>query len=136
MATHSSILAWRIPWAEVSGSPWGHTESDTTEQKAHSRSHWMRLLGNHMKGGYFHWQKYPCCVFPLLSTFCLELEVQQASWISKMEVTNKGKWRRETEGALAPSEMLLCQPCTAPFNCFGRERKKISIFFKPCGFCS
>ena len=26
-ATHSSILAWRIPY-----SPWGHKESDTTEQ--------------------------------------------------------------------------------------------------------
>ena len=33
MATHSSILAWRIPWTEepVGYSPWGHTESDTTE---------------------------------------------------------------------------------------------------------
>ena len=32
MATHSSILAWRIPWKEESGySPWGHRESDTTE---------------------------------------------------------------------------------------------------------
>ena len=34
MATHSSILAWRIPWTEEPGaySPWGHKESDTTEQ--------------------------------------------------------------------------------------------------------
>ena len=34
MATHSSILAWRIPWTEESGggySPWGRQESDTTE---------------------------------------------------------------------------------------------------------
>ena len=29
MATHSSILAWRIPWTEGS---WGCRESDTTEQ--------------------------------------------------------------------------------------------------------
>ena len=28
-ATHSSILAWRIPWIY---SPWGHKKSDTTEQ--------------------------------------------------------------------------------------------------------
>ena len=28
MATHSSILVWRIPWT----SPWGRKESDTTEQ--------------------------------------------------------------------------------------------------------
>ena len=36
MATHSSILAWRIPWTEEPGglhtvSPWGYKESDTTE---------------------------------------------------------------------------------------------------------
>ena len=33
MASHSSILAWRIPWTEESGScsPWGQKESDTTE---------------------------------------------------------------------------------------------------------
>ena len=24
MATHSSILAWGIPWTEVGYSPWGH----------------------------------------------------------------------------------------------------------------
>ena len=35
MATHASILAWRIPWIEEPGglySPRGHKESDTTEQ--------------------------------------------------------------------------------------------------------
>ena len=35
MATHSSILAWRSPRTEEPGglhSPWGHKESDTTEQ--------------------------------------------------------------------------------------------------------
>ena len=34
MATHSSILAWRIPWMEEPGVPesiWGRKESDTTE---------------------------------------------------------------------------------------------------------
>ena len=32
MATHSSILAWRIPWTEEPGghSPWGRKELDTT----------------------------------------------------------------------------------------------------------
>ena len=31
--THSSILAWRIPWTEQPGknSPWGFKESDMTE---------------------------------------------------------------------------------------------------------
>jgi len=33
MATHSSILAWKIPWTEDPGggySPWGHRELDMT----------------------------------------------------------------------------------------------------------
>ena len=34
MATHSSILAWRIPWMEELGGlqSMGHKESDTTER--------------------------------------------------------------------------------------------------------
>ena len=34
MATHSSILAWRIPWTEELGGlqSTGHKESDTTER--------------------------------------------------------------------------------------------------------
>ena len=33
MATHSSILAWKIPWTEEAGrlQSVGHKESDTTE---------------------------------------------------------------------------------------------------------
>ena len=33
MATHSSVLAWRIPWTEEPGGlqSMGHKESDTTE---------------------------------------------------------------------------------------------------------
>ena len=35
MATHSSILAWKIPWTEEPGrrhSPWGRKKSDMTER--------------------------------------------------------------------------------------------------------
>ena len=35
MASHSSTLAWKIPWTEKPGrphSPWGREESDTTER--------------------------------------------------------------------------------------------------------
>ena len=37
MATHSSILAWIIPWTEPGGlcSPWGRKELDTTETAEH-----------------------------------------------------------------------------------------------------
>ena len=33
MATHSSILAWKIPWQRslVGYGPWGHKELDMTE---------------------------------------------------------------------------------------------------------
>ena len=31
MATHSNILAWRIPGTEEGYSPWGHKESDMTK---------------------------------------------------------------------------------------------------------
>ena len=38
MATHSSILAWEIPWTEEPGglSSWGRKESDTTEVTKHA----------------------------------------------------------------------------------------------------
>ena len=38
MATHSSTLAWRIPWTEEPGgySPQGRQESDTTEHACHT----------------------------------------------------------------------------------------------------
>ena len=51
MATHSSILAWRIPWtgdpgggvATVHG---GHKESDTTERRStHARTHLVSVCG-------------------------------------------------------------------------------------------
>ena len=41
MATHSSILAWRIHSTEEPGglySPWGHKESDTTEATWHAHT--------------------------------------------------------------------------------------------------
>ena len=43
MATHSSILAWRIPWTEdlVSRSPRGHKESDRTEVTKHNSIPWV-----------------------------------------------------------------------------------------------
>ena len=37
-ATHSSILAWRIPWTEKPGgySQWGRKDSDMTERLTHT----------------------------------------------------------------------------------------------------
>ena len=45
MATHSSILAWRIPWTSLVGySPRGHNELDPTEQLVLSLSMMVELL--------------------------------------------------------------------------------------------
>jgi len=41
MATHSSILAWELPWTEKPGelySPWGCKELDRTEQLTHTHT--------------------------------------------------------------------------------------------------
>ena len=50
MVTHSSILAWRIPMDKRSlagYSPWGHKESDTTEQLNTARSMALPLSASH-----------------------------------------------------------------------------------------
>ena len=45
MTTHSSILAWRIPWTEDPGEgPWGCKESDTTESLTHTHTHTRTVI--------------------------------------------------------------------------------------------
>ena len=48
MATHSSILAWRIPWTGQPGGlpPWGCKEPDTTEVTYHACMHACIGKGN------------------------------------------------------------------------------------------
>ena len=50
MATHSSILAWKISWTEEPGGlhPWCRKESDTTEQLTHTTY-------THMHSGRIRW---------------------------------------------------------------------------------
>ena len=56
MATHSSILAWEIPWRRslVGYSPWGLKESDTTEPTQlsdfHIHSSFLRMLREPLLG--------------------------------------------------------------------------------------
>ena len=52
MATHSSILAWRIPWMEEPGgsSPWGHKESVDMNEQLHF----------HMLHGWLNQQLWNC----------------------------------------------------------------------------
>ena len=48
MATHSSIIAWRIPWTEEHGwllwGPWGHKELDMTEWLIPYRSYHLQIF--------------------------------------------------------------------------------------------
>ena len=48
MATHCSILAWRIPWTERPG---GFAESDTTEATLHS-THMALFVPSAKKAGF------------------------------------------------------------------------------------
>ena len=63
MATHSSILAWSIPWTEeLAGcNPWGHKESDTTEQLT-----LFQATRNHL----------PCASLAFQVYVCLEVDSQ------------------------------------------------------------
>ena len=68
MATHSSILAWRIPWTEEPGGLqlWGRKESDTTEATEHAL---VILKYNHWSP--FCWY-FECPVFQVLLTIVWE----------------------------------------------------------------
>ena len=55
MATHSSLLAWRIPWTRsLAGySPWSHKESDMTAQLTFTCYNiiiWVLLFGDSLNG--------------------------------------------------------------------------------------
>ena len=83
MATHSSTLAWKIPWTEEPGrlQSWSRKESDTTERLRFlsvqpslcSNSHiYTRLLENHSFD--FVWtldSKVIALVFNMLSRFVI-----------------------------------------------------------------
>ena len=44
MATHSSNLAWRIPWTEEPAGPGGCKESDMTDVTEHTHGHYSLEL--------------------------------------------------------------------------------------------
>ena len=58
MATHSSILAWEIPWRNLAGySPWGRKELDMTE--------WLTLSLSSMKNFFILKKKHFKCIYYL-----------------------------------------------------------------------
>ena len=65
-ATHSSILAWRIPLTEepCRNSPWGHKESDTTERLSHTHTRVRKKLGLSKNEFSFFLFKCLLCMLP------------------------------------------------------------------------
>ena len=57
MATHSSILAWRIPWTEEPGGlqPWGYKELHMTEQETLSTA-FVNLYDRHSEPHFHHYR--------------------------------------------------------------------------------
>ena len=76
MATHSSPLAWKIPWGY---SPWGHKESDTTE-----RLHFTPLTSSFITG---EGKGSP------LQYSCLENPMDIGYWRSMVHVVAEGRTR-------------------------------------------
>ena len=67
MATHSSVLAWRIPWTEEPGGPqsWGHKQSVMTKAKlafiyVYTHTYFFRLFP--LIGYYEMLSKNPCII--------------------------------------------------------------------------
>ena len=70
MVTHSSVLAWRIPWTEEPGRPQsivsqrvGHGWSDSASPHLNGNSLWGGIPGE-----WKTWGRKTSCVFPLLSS--------------------------------------------------------------------
>ena len=75
MATHSSILAWRIPWTEEPGrlQSWGRKELDTTERLSTYRSEGHSFISCEDRV-ISHWHQCAAfCVstYPLMDTWAL-----------------------------------------------------------------
>ena len=97
MATHSSILAWRIPWTEEPGGllSMGYKESETTEATWHARMHKV-LSGWSNTWGY-----------------SARLLLQLSGWIRSLEAPEI------TTSPAMKVKMLVTQSCPALCNPMG-----------------
>ena len=84
MATHSIVLAWRIPWQRslVGHSPWGHKELDTTEA---TERRCTRLWSNFKIVGYCCNSGIPLELFLSLRQVKLKLNEVWVTLISRMK---------------------------------------------------
>ena len=108
MATHSSILAWKMPWMEEPGrySPWGRKESDTTERLRFTRSllvfWWYHI----------HFFLHDTCSLGLL---CTPEEVNTSSCVYRLMLTSRFLLSNSRMMALFPIMVEL--GCSQSWSC-------------------
>ena len=88
MATHSSILAWRIPWTEELAvySPWDHKESDATYR--------LTLTGSSSD----EWNGRP------ISLFFQTLEKSSREELVSSDLEKRWHWKSSQEEEIFPQK--------------------------------
>ena len=103
MATHSSILAWRIPQRSLVGySPWGRKELDTTEHTArtgHGTTDWFQI-GKGVRQG--------CILSPCLFNFYAEYIMRKAG-LEEAQAGIKIAWRNINNLRYADDTTLMAE---------------------------
>ena len=51
LATHSSILAWRVPWTKEPEGLWGHKELDMTKQLTNTHVEYRKIVSTMLCAG-------------------------------------------------------------------------------------
>ena len=109
MATHSSILAWRIPWTEEPGgyNLWGFKELDTIEQLTYTHTH----THTHTTHTHTHTHTYICQ--GVLKHYIPYLMNQSLTRLLGILVLVSHSVRKQRMAATEPptsSGLLPCQP--------------------------
>ena len=124
MATHSSILAWRIPWTEEPGRlqrvAWGGKESSTTELLTLSLSHFCTGLSysTHQSGLFLHFPS-PCKI--------VKGKIKITSWVYVLwvKITSQLKFQFEFQVSLC---FLLISFCFHSLIAAYPKHHKLHIF--------
>ena len=123
MATHSSILAWRIPWTEepVAGySPWGCKGSDTSKQLTLGARHsYNRIVCKILK---YQWNGNPALVPQFLLEFSLPWLLKSLS----LAVPATQPARDKPLISLCPSQQSQIDPGST------RELTLLGVVLAPC----
>ena len=148
MATHSSILAWEIPWTEATGgyTPWGGKESDTTEHSTASSPKWYSapfvihsLKWSRLFNGLFYFLINILLKYSWLIMFQAHSKVIQLYIYTYiiLKITFHYRLLQEIDySSLCYTVNFCCLVCTLFLNLFSYFSWKIIITSQYCdGFC-